>query len=69
MATTEVGKSPNDILAEQIARELVKEGLIPENRKTDFETKLKNRGVSQDDWYLWIDIATVPEKTEEKDHE
>lgn len=55
--------SPNDILAEQLVSELSDAGLIPDNRKADLESKLKAGGVSQDDWNLWVDIATAPENT------
>jgi len=64
MSNDDERKSPNDILAEQIASELSDAGLIPDNRKADLESKLKGGGVSQDDWNLWIDIATAPEDTE-----
>ena len=64
MPNDEARKPPNDILAEQIASELSDAGLIPDNRKTDLESKLKVGGVSQDDWNLWIDLATAPENTE-----
>ena len=63
MPNDEARKSPNDILAEQIASELSDAGLIPDNRKADLESKLKVGGVSKDDWNLWIDIATAPENT------
>ena len=56
--------SPNDILAEQIASELSAAGLIPDNRRTDLKSKLKVGGVNQDDWNLWIDIATSPDSEE-----
>ena len=64
MPNDEACKSPNDILAEQIASELLEAGLIPANRKADLESKLKVGDVSQDDWNLWVDIATAPENTE-----
>ena len=60
-------KSPNEVLAEQIATELFDAGLIQENRKADLESKLKVGGVSQDDWNLWIDLATAPKGTEVND--
>ena len=64
MANDEARNFPNDILAEQIASELLEAGLIPANRKADLESKLKVGGVSQDDWNLWVDIATALENTE-----
>ncbi len=57
-----VRESPNEKLAGQIARELSKAGLIPENRSGDLEAKLKFGGVSQDDWNLWVDLATAPDR-------
>jgi len=62
-------KSPNDILAEQIVSELSDAGLIPDNRKADLESKLKIGGVNQDDWNLWIDLATAPDRVEEDNDE
>lgn len=64
MPNDEARNFPNDILAEQIASELSDAGLIPDNRKADLESKLKVGGVSQDDWILWVDIATAPENRE-----
>ncbi len=63
MPNDEARISPNDILAEQIVSELSDAGLIPDNRKAGLESKLKVGGVSQDDWNLWVDIATAPENT------
>ena len=69
MPNDEARKSPNDILAEQIARELSDAGLVPDNRKADLESNLKVGGVSQDDWNLWIDLATAPDRAQEADNE
>jgi hypothetical protein len=62
-------KTPNDLLAEEIAQALSAAGLIPENRRADLLSKLKTGGVKQEDWGLWVDIATAPKQTEGKDHE
>ena len=62
-------KSPNDILAEEIVNDLIEAGLIPENRIDELHSKLKTGGASQDDWNLWIDLATAPERAEEASHE
>ncbi|MBU8933214.1 MAG: hypothetical protein KOO62_04325 [candidate division Zixibacteria bacterium] len=56
------GKSPNELLAEKISKELVKSGLVKENRRNDLEAKLKTSGISGDDWQRWIKEATAHEK-------
>lgn len=61
-------KSPNGILAEELVRGLLEAGLIPEDHKSELERKLKAGGVTQDDWNLWIDLATDPDKAEEVNH-
>ena len=62
-------KSPNDLLAEEVAEALASAGLVPENRRSDLLSKLKVGGVRQEDWGLWIDVATTPRLTEEAGHE
>lgn len=52
-------ESPNDLLAKQVADELVSSGLITESHKGQLLAKLKSGGVKQEDWSLWIDIATA----------
>lgn len=62
-------KSPNDVLAEELVRGLLEAGLIPEEYESELERKLKTGGVTQDDWNLWIDIATAPDRAEEDNDE
>ncbi len=62
-------KSPNDVLAEELVRGLLEAGLISEDHESELERKLKAGGVTQDDWNLWIDLATAPDKAEEGDDE
>ena len=62
-------KSPNDILAEEIVNDLFEAGLLLENHKDELLSKLKTGGASQDDWNLWIDLATAPDRTEEGNDE
>ncbi len=57
--------SPNDLLASQITEALVAAGLIKDNHKTPLLAKLKTGGVKQEDWNLWIDMATAPQDTTE----
>jgi hypothetical protein len=52
-------QKPNDILALQITESLVDAGLIRSIHKEQLLAKLKNGGVKQEDWYLWIDMATT----------
>lgn len=68
--TTEAIQSPNDLLAVEVADALVEAGLITDGHKSALLTKLKSGGVRQDDWNLWVDMATAPEaKDEEADDE
>jgi len=58
--TTPNAPSPNDLLALQIADALADAGLVGDNRRGELLAKLKSGGVTQEDWGLWIDIATAP---------
>lgn len=69
MTANELGKTPNDYLAEDVAEAIASAGLVPENRRSDLLSKLKVGGVKQEDWGLWVDIATAPRQTEEASHE
>ena len=60
MAENISDKTPNDLLAEEITAALISAGLVPDSRKDDLLRKLKVDGVKQEDWGLWIDVATVP---------
>lgn len=62
-------KSPNEVLAEELVRGLLEAGLIPEDHESELERKLKAGGVTQDDWNLWIDLATAPGRAEEGNDE
>ena len=59
-------QSPNDLLASQITEALVAAGLIKDKHREPLLTKLKTGGVKQDDWNLWVDIATAPQVTPAK---
>jgi len=52
--------SPNELLAVEIADALETAGLVTDNHKSELLAKLKSGGVGQDDWGLWIDLATAP---------
>jgi len=62
--TTEAPQSPNDLLAVEVADALVDAGLITDGHKAALLAKLKSGGVRQDDWNLWVDMATAPEATD-----
>jgi len=64
MPEDETRKSPNDTLADLVVDELTKAGLILDTHEAELTTKLKGEGVSQDDWNLWIDLATLPDQVE-----
>ena len=53
---------PNDLLAEDVAQALVEAGCIKQHHRDELLTKLKGGGVSQDDWNLWVDLATAQER-------
>lgn len=53
--------SPNDRIADDIADALVDAGLIPAGHGDALREKLKAGGVKQEDWNLWVDLATSPE--------
>lgn len=56
--------SPNDRLADEVADALVEAGLILTTHEKALRGKLKAGGVTQEDWNLWVDVATSP-KTEQ----
>ena len=58
-------KTPNDVLAEELVHALLEAQLILEDHGSKLERKLKAGGVTQDDWNLWIDLATAPDRAEE----
>ena len=66
MTADKAEKTPNEVLAEAVAEALVSAGLVPEKRKADLLSKLKTGGVKQDDWGLWVDLATAPKSTVER---
>ncbi len=62
--------NPNDQLAMQVADALVTAGLIKDSHRNELLAKLKDGGVSQEDWNLWVDLATTPQDaTGEADNE
>ena len=69
MAEESERTSPNSALAEEIVADLAAAGLIPESRRDEVESKLKEEGASQDDWNLWVDMATAPERREGEENE
>jgi len=66
MANYKQQKPPNEALAEEIVATLSEAGLVMEKHKAELEHKLKAGGVTQEDWHLWIDLATVPDKNKER---
>lgn len=68
--TTTISQTPNDILASEITDALIAAGLITDAHKGQLLAKLKTSGVTQEDWNLWIDMATAPQaKPLESDNE
>jgi hypothetical protein len=59
--TTTMAQTPNNTLALEIADALVAAGLIMNAHKGQLLAKLRTSGVAQEDWNLWIDMATAPE--------
>jgi hypothetical protein len=64
--TATLVQSPNDILASRVTDALVAAGLITDTHKPLLLSKLKTGGVKQEDWNLWIDIATAPAANSEE---
>ena len=62
--TSEAILSPNALLAVEVADVLVEAGLISDGHKATLLAKLKSGGVRQEDWNLWVDIATAPKVTD-----
>lgn len=54
-------QSPNDVLASEVTEALVAAGLIKDSHRGTLLANLKTGGVKQEDWNLWIDIATAPQ--------
>jgi hypothetical protein len=50
-------KSPNDVLAEDVADKLVKAGLISKDKLDEILAKVKSGTASVEDWKLWIDVS------------
>jgi hypothetical protein len=64
--TPEAIQSPSDLLAAEVTDALVDAGLITDGHKAELLTKLKSGVVHQDDWNLWVDIATAPGSADEE---
>jgi len=64
--TPDVTQSPDDLLATEVADALVEVGLITDGHKAELLAKLKSGGVRQEDWNLWVDMATAPEAADEE---
>jgi hypothetical protein len=58
-------RSPNEILASIIVEALTTAGLIKETNRLELLAKLEAGGVTQEDWQLWIDVATAQHAREE----
>lgn len=58
--------SPNDLLAVQVADALMAAGLIKDSHRAELLSKLKSGGVRQDDWNLWVDLATAQQEAAEE---
>ena len=67
--TRHPNSNPNEVLADEIVAALSLARLIPENRIAELSSKLKIGGVKQEDWGLWVDIASAPHEGDGKAHE
>ena len=54
---SDVEKSPNDVLAEGVATELVEAGLVSKSKLEEMLAKVKSGTASVEDWKLWIDVS------------
>ena len=50
-------KSPNDVLAEDVATKLVAAGLVSKAKLEEVLAKVKSGTASVEDWKLWIDVS------------
>jgi len=50
-------KSPNDVLAEDVATKLVEAGLVSKAKLEEVLAKVKSGTASVEDWKLWIDVS------------
>lgn len=50
-------QSPNDVLAEQVVKQLAAAGLIANSKVAEILLKVKAGTATQEDWTLWIDIS------------
>ena len=50
-------KTPNDMLAEDVATKLVEAGLISKAKLEEVLAKVKAGSASVEDWKLWIDVS------------
>jgi hypothetical protein len=58
MATkSEVEKSPNDVLAEDVVTKLVEAGLVAKAKLEEILAKVKSGTARVEDWKLWIDVS------------
>jgi hypothetical protein len=48
---------PNDVLAEQVANELMKTGLISKAKLAEVVAKVKAGTASSEDWKLWVELG------------
>lgn len=50
-------QSPNDVLAEQVANNLLKAGLISKTKLAEVVTKVKAGTANSEDWKLWVELS------------
>jgi len=60
---------PNNILADQIAKDLCDARIVPDNLRSELEAKLKGGGVTKDDWDKWIALAIADDTSEKTSDE
>jgi hypothetical protein len=52
-------QSPNDVLAEQVVKQLAAAGLIASSKVDEILMKVKTGTATSEDWTLWIDLGQV----------
>lgn len=59
-------RSPNETLAGMVACELIKEGLVPQDREDELTEKLTEGTARSEDWRLWAELSVEEEELGEE---
>lgn len=54
---SDMERSPNDVLAEDVVTKLVDAGLVSKAKHEEILAKVKSGSASVEDWKLWVDVS------------